>query len=305
MQDDLFENMSVEGYHSTIDSKAVGSWNLHLVLPDSLDFFILLASGSGITGTRGQANYASGNTYLDALARYRVARGQVATGLDLGLVLGVGFAAENRESLVSVTKLGFRGIVEKEYLGILDCLCDPRRSIPMDPRRSQVLTGLEMPRYLYGHEGKLWEAKVANDWMRWVPRPLFRNLAGLTGLDTPLKSTKVQVDVDVKLDYSSALAAARDSPAAAARVIASAVQSKLARTLHMPEQDIETQKPMHTYGVDSLVAVELRYWFQRELRAEVSVFELLSDSSIGKLSWLVAERSKLLLLEDGKGETAE
>ncbi|EQL02512.1 phenolpthiocerol synthesis polyketide synthase ppsA [Ophiocordyceps sinensis CO18] len=305
LRDDLFENMSVEGYHSTIDSKAVGSWNLHLVLPDSLDFFILLASGSGITGTRGQANYASGNTYLDALARYRVARGQVATGLDLGLVLGVGFAAENRESLVSVTKLGFRGIVEKEYLGILDCLCDPRRSIPMDPRRSQVLTGLEMPRYLYGHEGKLWEAKVANDWMRWVPRPLFRNLAGLTGLDTPLKSTKVQVDVDVKLDYSSALAAAGDSPAAAARVIASAVQSKLARTLHMPEQDIETQKPMHTYGVDSLVAVELRYWFQRELRAEVSVFELLSDSSIGKLSWLVAERSKLLLLEDGKGETAE
>ncbi|KAL4867780.1 polyketide synthase [Aspergillus spectabilis] len=106
LKDDLFENMPVEAYHATVQPKATGSWNLHL-LPGTLDFFILLSSGSGITGTRGLSNYASGNTYQDALACYRVSRGQKATALDLGLVLGIGFAAESRESLVSVTKLGF------------------------------------------------------------------------------------------------------------------------------------------------------------------------------------------------------
>ncbi|KAL4867781.1 hypothetical protein BDV12DRAFT_112461 [Aspergillus spectabilis] len=127
--------------------------------------------------------------------------------------------------------------------------------------------------------------------MRWVPRPLFRNLTGRAGVISKPTIAETNAAVDVGIDFKAILDLSRtSSPSMAARMVASGVRSKLARTLHVPE-DIELQKPMHAFGVDSLMAVELRYWFQRELHVELSVFELMSDLSISKLSWLVLEKS--------------
>jgi KR domain len=40
------------------------------MLPPKMDFFIMLSSVSSIIGNVGQANYAAGNTFEDALAHY-------------------------------------------------------------------------------------------------------------------------------------------------------------------------------------------------------------------------------------------
>lgn len=55
-----------------------------------MDFFVMLSSAICIFGSAGQANYAAGNTFLDALARYRFARGEKAITIDLGMVLDEG-----------------------------------------------------------------------------------------------------------------------------------------------------------------------------------------------------------------------
>ena len=289
--------MTVEDYHAAVQPKASGSWNLHKYLPDSLDFFILLSSAGGILGTRGQINYLSGNTYQDALARYRVANGQKCIALDLGLVLGVGFAAENKDTLLSVDKVGYRPILEKEYLGILEYLCNPDLPIPHDSQRAQIVTGLHIP------EGNDPTSREAQEWRRWVMRPLFRNLAAKDGIDAS-KNSNVSKDVnaETEVDYQAAFAAAGDSHAAAARVVAAGLRRKLSRTLRMPEEDIETQKAIHAYGVDSLVAVELRYWLSREMQADLSIFQIMADSSLGELSWIIAKKSKLFV-GDGPIET--
>ncbi|KAI9742337.1 MAG: hypothetical protein M1818_003870 [Claussenomyces sp. TS43310] len=302
LRDTLFDIMSVEDYHVAVQPKAAGSWNLHKHLPASLDFFILLSSAGGVLGNRGQTNYASGNTYQDALARYRVSRGLKCIALDLGLVVGIGFAAENKETLVSVHKLGFRGILEKEYLTMLDYLCDPELPIPTDPRQAEVVTGLEIPKALHGDSR---EAQDAQEWTRWVSRPLFRNLVATSGFDASKTSKASQAaHAEPEVDYCAAFAAAGGSPAAAARVVAAGLRRKLARTLRMPEEDIETQKSVHAYGVDSLVAVELRYWLAKEMQADLSIFEIMGDASLGKLSGLIAKKSKLFAGEvsDGKDE---
>ncbi len=68
--------------------KTQGSRNLLAQLsPDDAPFFILLSSITGIIGNTAQANYASGNTFEDALAHYaRRHLSIAATSIDVGLV---------------------------------------------------------------------------------------------------------------------------------------------------------------------------------------------------------------------------
>lgn len=46
--------------------------------------------------------------------------------------------------------------------------------------------------------------------------------------------------------------------------------------------------------VDSLVAVEIRNWFFRELKSEVALFDLLAPLALNTLSLKVASKSKLV-----------
>ncbi|KAF9636566.1 polyketide synthase [Lasiodiplodia theobromae] len=104
LRDTLFENMTLSDYTSVLHPKVAGAWALHRALstasPNPLDFFILLSSASGIVGVRGQAAYAAASTFLDAFARHlRAVHGVPATSLDLAAVRGVGYIAENADTI--------------------------------------------------------------------------------------------------------------------------------------------------------------------------------------------------------------
>lgn len=87
--------MTYDDWVTATKPKIQGSWNLHKVLPKDLDFFVMLSSVSGIIGNQGQANYAAGNTFQDALAHFRHRQGLRATALDLGAVRDIGHITEN------------------------------------------------------------------------------------------------------------------------------------------------------------------------------------------------------------------
>lgn len=256
------------------ECKTTGSWNLHTLLPRDLDFFIMLSSASGIVGLRGQANYAAGNTYMDALARYRVARGERAASLDLGAMTDDGLLAENTELLNRVLAYGaLNPISRAECFATLDYYCDPALSV-LTPRHSQPIIGL---------------GTGAGPGLDGIALSRQAILCHLHNHDDGLLSDAA---TEERIDFKKLFTAATSLPDAAAAV-SEALIKKLSKTLAALRSDIEMHRPLAAYGVDSLLAVELRSWIAKEFLADVAVFEISGSSTFSSVGLLVAARSKV------------
>jgi len=84
-----------------------------------------------------------------------------------------------------------------------------------------------------------------------------------------------------------------DNAAAATDIVTAALVQRLARLMMMPAEDIDPGRPLNAYGVDSLVAVEVRNWIKREMAVDVSVFEVMASVPMHRLaSGLVGKRGK-------------
>ena len=277
-QDALFENMSFDQWNACIRPKVQGTWNLHTTLPQGLDFFIMLASFSGIIGNPGQANYAAGNTFQDALAHYRISIGEKATSIDLGVATDVGALVQEQELKDSLLANEYMTpVTETEILALLDTHCSPHFAPTQET--CQVIVGLESPSALRARGAEV------PDFMH---APFYRSLQHL---DHQAGQTSAPAKEDAAVDFAAEFAAVASLADAAAFVTAQLTE-RLAQALGMPASDIDTSKPLPAYGVDSLVAVELRNWIAKHVRAELPVFELMTAKSIAAVGEVVAGRSK-------------
>ena len=80
-----FMTMTGTQWDRALRSKVDSTWNLHqTTLADELDLFIMFSSISSICGNRTQANYATGNSFQNAMAEYRRSIGLTAISIALG-----------------------------------------------------------------------------------------------------------------------------------------------------------------------------------------------------------------------------
>ncbi|EAQ86894.1 hypothetical protein CHGG_08147 [Chaetomium globosum CBS 148.51] len=257
LRDALFRNMTFSDWTESTQPKIHGTWNLHTALPD-VDFFISLASFTAIFGSRGVANYAAGSTYQDAIAHFRRAQGKHATTVDVSIVKDAGVLAETGMTQALKDLAGPYGLDQHEVAelvwlaisGDISSRGSPQIVSGIATGGSVVASGLEAPWYL--------------------DDPKFAVMAR-TGLKGHSKaSTAGNVD-DVRGQLSQAKTLEE-----ATRVVTDALVDRVAKMLQTTASEIDTGRYLHSYGIDSLVAIEMANWALKVCAAQVTVFDIMA-----------------------------
>ncbi len=110
--------MDLNTFQSTLRPKVVGAWLLHqLSLEMNLDFFVCFSSIASVWGSKGQAHYAAGNHFLDAIAHHRHALGLPALSINWGPWAGGGMASNEAQTLLK--RMGVEAWQPEEGMTVL------------------------------------------------------------------------------------------------------------------------------------------------------------------------------------------
>ncbi|HZL48772.1 MAG TPA: SDR family NAD(P)-dependent oxidoreductase, partial [Solirubrobacteraceae bacterium] len=230
LDDGLIGSLTAERLDGVLAPKADAALHLHeLTKHLDLDAFVLFSSVAGTIGSPGQGNYAAANTFLDALAAHRCAKGLPGMSLAwgaweqaTGMTAGLSEADRARFERMGVTPLSDEHGLE--LIDIAGTIAEPLLlPVRLDRRalRSQATAGM-LPAVLRGL----------------IRAPARRAVEGQGAL-------------------SRRLAGAPESEWDA--VVLDLVLSQMAGVLgHASVEAIDPQRPFKEAGFDSLSAVELR-----------------------------------------------
>ncbi|MGC7097559.1 SDR family NAD(P)-dependent oxidoreductase [Amycolatopsis lurida] len=154
VDDGVLGALTPERVDHVLGSKADAAWHLHELTADhELAVFALFSSAAGTLGAAGQANYATANVFLDALAAHRRALGLPAQSMAWGLWgIGAGMAGELAEAdLRRLDRQGFPALSAAEGLALFDAALgtdDPMLlllRLDLPALRVQAASGLVQP----------------------------------------------------------------------------------------------------------------------------------------------------------------
>ncbi|KAE8311179.1 putative polyketide synthase [Aspergillus transmontanensis] len=275
LKDKSFSQMTHNEWHTALEAKVTGTWNLHHALRqvEGLEFFLLFSSASGILGQPGQANYAAANVFMDAFVQYRHSLGLPASVIDIGVVGDVGYVSENIQSgqALKTAFQGYKIITEYELLQAIHLsLTQQSDTAPMsrmaiglspvdDPHRPTVLCDRDIRMRLLLSKGT--EKRVNASDSSEIPTLLRKACEDPEFLGTPAAIGIVHQEIVRKLNSFST---GGDS--------------------------IGLQQPFHQVGLDSLVMTEMRIWIQRAFHIEMGIPEILGARHIDGLSQIVLQK---------------
>ncbi|HEY3393633.1 MAG TPA: SDR family NAD(P)-dependent oxidoreductase, partial [Lacipirellulaceae bacterium] len=256
LADGILSEMSLEQLDRAMRPKVRGAWNLHVASQDwPLDFFVLFSSVASILGSPGQANYAAGNAYLDALAHARRAQGLPATSINWGPWAGAGMAVEAGRA-DAVQSRGMR-LLEPEYaLELLGKIVRSRQPhvVAVDAAWDDLLR-------LYGSR-----------------RPVLLQEIAAESQHGDGQTTAGRVDQSFRNELLAADDATRQS------MVCEYIRAELARIIGIEPANLEIDQPLSTFGLDSLLALELKNNLEGRLDFTLPMAKLMEGPSIASLA---------------------
>ncbi|KAH8651296.1 putative polyketide synthase [Xylariales sp. PMI_506] len=288
--DSTFMEQRFEDFQTVLRPKIHGILNLNQLFSENstdllpgdtaqgLDFFIAFSSLMAVTGNPGQAPYGAGNCFLKAVTKSRHDRGLAGSSIDIGRVTGVGYIErelthEAQERLKQ--KSGTIPLSESDLHQLFaEAVVGGRPN-----------SGVADPGLIAGIGILLGDQATGTFWSQ-NPRMamMIREVGSQASRDGDAGSSSIPVRKLLEAPSVKTIGDVR-------KVILSALLDKLVASKFLPDHDNRhSTTPLVDLGVDSLVAVNVRSWFQKELSVDVPVMKILSGASIADLVDSILEK---------------
>lgn len=252
-------------YARVLAPKTQGAVNLHQATRrDSLDFFVMFSSISAVIGTAGQANYAAANSFLDGFAARLRAEGVPATSINWGPLDEIGIVGRaTQEQRRKILGRGVRPIEKARALSMLEraLLSESAQVIAADLDRVRLQSS---------------------------------GTVGIAFAETGRTTHQEGRDHSPR---ESVFAVAPDERVAK---LASMIAGFVAKITGQPAGEVDSQTSLTRLGIDSLNAVEIDVWLQRNFGVSASTVQLLGGPTSLELAELVLRK-----LEIGNGAPHE
>ncbi|KAJ5671462.1 Acyl transferase/acyl hydrolase/lysophospholipase [Penicillium longicatenatum] len=262
LQDTMFLDLDLPRLEKVLQPKIQGSILLdELFSEDTLDFMVFFSSMASITGNPGQVAYNAANMFMASLAAQRRSRGLAGYAINIGAIVGNGYVTRelNMDQQSYLYRVGHTWMSEQDFRevfaeGVLSCI---ERT-----GSSELCSSLRID-----------EDESKN----WVANPIFQHLV-IKSNSFAATSKKNKSGVIVRLQLLDAT-----SKEEVLEILQDVFTIKLRSALQTdPDKAILDLSP-DELGVDSLVAVELRSWFIKEIAVDMPVLKIFNAASIRDL----------------------
>ncbi|MGI8509199.1 MAG: SDR family NAD(P)-dependent oxidoreductase [Gemmatimonadaceae bacterium] len=260
--DRTLQQLRWDDFASVFTPKVLGGWNLHTHLQsDDLDFFVLFSSAASVLGGAGQANYAAANAFLDSLAHMRVRAGMPALSVNWGPWAEIGMAAQDDLRGARMAERGLESIPVQEGTELLDLLLQQR------PAQIAVMP-INWDVWAQASPESLRAPMLAELTAEWTGHGVAQ--AAENGIRQQLLAC--------------------DSEQNAEELLIPYLRKDIAKILRIGEEKLNPRVSLIRFGLDSLMAVELKNRIESDFGVRLPAAKLLRGPSIIELAeWLRAE----------------
>ncbi len=258
LADGVLADMSLEQLDRAMLPKTHGAWNLHAATSDMpLDFFVLFSSVAAMIGSPGQGNYAAGNAALDALAHFRRSQGLPATSINWGPWAGSGMAGDSFADVDRNAGIQSRG---------MDLL---PTDLGLDLMGDLITAGTTQTTVMDVY----WES-------------LLRLLGNrrLSALDDMAEEHGDGQAAGSAVDHAFRNQLFETEPHGRVPMVRDFIQAELARIMSFEPDQLDVDQPLTAFGLDSLMALELKNNLESRLAFSLPMAKLLEGPSITSLA---------------------
>lgn len=270
LADRTLSQMSVKDFQAALKPKYDGTKNVaNSFARDSLDFFIMLSSIALVIGLRGQANYSAGNAYMDMFVHSQVSQGRNFISLNLPLLKDSDAMSEERMGFV--TRQGCQSVSMEPVMSLIDYAM--RRA--SQDGCNQIAFGISAQSMLERGENGVR-----------IP-PLLSHIFAKGQQLSPNSSQIVECSLEDSISHATSMMEA-------VGLILDAIKEKVSSLIAADSQELSLDAPITDLGLDSLVAIELKNWITKTLRAVIQTSDIMDSPSLRSLAKLVLQRSAIV-----------
>ncbi|TAQ83605.1 hypothetical protein B7494_g8071 [Chlorociboria aeruginascens] len=279
-RDTMIESMQLEEYNAVLRPKVCGTQNLLKAFDTpTLEFFVMLSSTASILGARGSANYAAGNSFLDAVATMKTKGHAHIITINLGPMKETGIVARDSRLERLFQLRGLIALRNKELFALLDYAVSPKAR---EDHCRQIVTGFN--RASISTAGNI--SALNNPLLNLLPVIKDKAISSGSGL-----ARSLQASVENSADEEEAR-----------RLITEHLTKKISTLAAVDIDIISEDIALDSLGMDSLVVIELKNWISRSLQVTLQPSEILEASNIPILTGKIVDRTPLIRKRIENGE---